>query len=209
MTFFFDYFVPAWIKGLQYYDLETYKHSLRVAKAFVSFTKYAGIRGPENLFHQSAMLHDIGKIAVSLSILQKAGELEEQERLEVEKHPSVGHAWMSMLRCPEETKMILLMHHERWDGSGYPTGLRGEETPSLVRMFSVIDVWDAMTNDRAYRGAISESDVIGYLCESSGSLFDHEAVAMFLSWRRLSGELPSFVSYPSAALCGEGNISIT
>ncbi|HKI53073.1 MAG TPA: HD domain-containing phosphohydrolase [Anaerolineales bacterium] len=202
-------FVSSWLSGLEYYDSVTYDHSLRTAAAFVKFARFAGVLTTDRTLRHSALLHDIGKIAVPLPVIQKAGPLDEEERVEVEKHPRIAHTWMSVLRCPEETSMISLMHHERWDGTGYPNGLKEYDIPRLVRLFSVVDVWDAMTHDRSYRTALPEEGVLRYLRDMSGKQFDPESVAVFLAWRRPCGDVPVFVSYPSFALqlrCSEETI---
>jgi len=188
------------MRGLEYYDSITYHHSLRTAAAFVKFARFAGVHTAERTLHHSALLHDIGKIAVPLPVIQKTGPLDDDERVEVEKHPRVAHTWMSMLCCPDENLMISLMHHERWNGTGYPDGLKEYGIPWLVRLFSVVDVWDAMTHERPYRSALPDKSVLRHLCEMSGKQFDPEAVAMFLAWRRPWGDVPAFVSYPSFAL---------
>lgn len=193
-------FVSSWMKGLEYYDSITYHHSLRTAAAFVKFARFAGVHTAERTLHHSALLHDIGKIAVPLPVIQKTGPLNDEERVEVEKHPRVAHTWISALCCPDETSMISLMHHERWNGTGYPDSLKGCDIPWLVRLFSVVDVWDAMTHERPYRGALPENSVLRHLCDMSGKQFDPEAVAIFLAWRRPCGDVPVFVSYPSFAL---------
>lgn len=201
MTFFSTGgFVSSWMRALEYYDSVTYHHSLRTAAAFVKFARFAGVHTAERILRHSALLHDIGKIAIPLSVIQKAGPLDDDERLEVEKHPRVAHTWMSGLRCPDEISMISLMHHERWNGTGYPDGLKGCDIPRLVRLFSVVDVWDAMTHDRSYRTALPEEGVLRHLCDMSGKQFDPECVAVFLAWRRPWGDVPVFVSYPSFAL---------
>jgi len=192
--------VSSWMRGLEYYDSVTYHHSLRTAAAFVKFARFAGVHTAERTLRHSALLHDIGKIAVPLSVIQKKGPLDIDERLEIEKHPAIAHAWMSVLHCPDEISMISLMHHERWDGTGYPDGLKGSNIPHLVRLFSVVDVWDAMTHDRSYRGALPERSVLKHLCDMSGAQFDPESVAAFLAWRRPCGDVPVFVSCASFAL---------
>lgn len=178
-------FVSAWLQGLEQYDQGTYWHSVRTAKYFVRFMHYLGIHGERAKYlYASAALHDIGKLAVPVHILLKEGRLSRCEYRLVQEHPRFAFEWMSLLRDPEELAKIPHLHHERWDGSGYPLGLRGTEIPYHVRLFSVIDVWEAMSVNRPYRRAISQAAVLGYFARTSGALFDPEVVEAFLSWRK-------------------------
>jgi len=178
-------FVSAWLQGLEQYDQGTYWHSVRTAKYFVRFMDYLGIRGERAKYlYAGAALHDIGKLAVPVHILLKEGRLSRCEYRLIQAHPRFAFEWMSLLRDPEELAKIPHLHHERWDGSGYPLGLRGTEIPYHVRLFSVIDVWDAMSVNRPYRRAISQAAILGYFAGTSGILFDPEVVEAFLSWRK-------------------------
>jgi response regulator RpfG family c-di-GMP phosphodiesterase len=178
-------FISAWLQGLEQYDQGTYWHSVRTAKYFVRFMDYLGVREERaNYVYASAAFHDIGKLAVPQHVLQKKGRLSHREYCDVKKHPQLAFQWMSLLREPEELARIPYLHHERWDGSGYPLGLRGTEIPYQVRLFSVIDVWEAMSVDRPYRGAVHQAAVLGYIARSSGTLFDPEVVDAFLRWRK-------------------------
>ena len=178
-------FASAWLQGLEHYDQGTYLHSVRTAKYFVRFMDYLGIRGERAKYiYASAALHDIGKLAVPVHILLKEGRLSRCEYRLMQEHPRFAFEWMSLLRDPEELAKIPHLHHERWDGSGYPLGLRGTEIPYHVRLFSVIDVWDAMSVNRPYRRAISQAAILGYFAGTSGILFDPEVVEAFLSWRK-------------------------
>jgi response regulator RpfG family c-di-GMP phosphodiesterase len=146
---------------------------------------YLGISGAKvKYIHASAALHDIGKLAVPQYILQKRGRLSHREYRSVKNHPEIAFAWMSLLREPDEYARIPYFHHERWDGSGYPLGLRGAEIPYHVRLFSVIDVWEAMSVDRPYREAIPQGAILGYIARSASTLFDPEVVDAFLRWRK-------------------------
>jgi HD-GYP domain-containing protein (c-di-GMP phosphodiesterase class II) len=180
-------FVSAWLRGLKQYDQGTYWHSVRTAKYFVEFMNYLGMRGQRAKYvYAGAALHDIGKLAVPQQILQKKGRLSRREYRNVKKHPQLAFEWMSLLEDPDELARIPYLHHERWDGSGYPLGLRGTEIPYHVRLFSVIDVWEAMSVNRPYRDAVPQAAILGYLARSSGSLFDPEVVDTFLRWRKKS-----------------------
>ena len=180
-------FASAWLQGLRQYDLATYMHSIRTAKYFFDFARYVGVHSSEvKLLQLSASLHDIGKMAIPLSILRKKGALSTEEYCQIKKHPEIAFAWMTLLRDSDMVTEIAYLHHERWDGSGYPLGLKGNAIPRFVRLFSVIDVWDAMLNDRPYRDGIPELKVLGYFQQASGSVFDPETVDAFLGWRRKS-----------------------
>ena len=198
-------YVSAWLQGLAQYDQGTYWHSLRTAKYFLRFMDYLGIRGESAKYIcASAALHDIGKLAIPKHILQKKGKLSRREYHEVKKHPQLAFEWMSLLRNPDELVRIPYLHHERWDGSGYPLGLRGTEIPYNVRLFSVIDVWEAMSVNRPYRDAVPQEAILGYIARSSGILFDPEAVDAFLRWRKkASGDSCAKLVYPAERELGK------
>ena len=192
-------FVSAWLEGIKQYDQGTYWHSVRTAKYLIRFMGYLGIpRERAKYIYASAALHDIGKLAVPQRILQKKGRLSRREYCDVRKHPQLAFEWMSLLREPVDLAKIPYLHHERWDGSGYPLGLRGTEIPSHVRLFSVIDVWEAMSVNRPYRRAVPQAAILGYIARSSGSLFDPEVVEAFLRWRKkASGDSWTKLIYPA------------
>jgi diguanylate cyclase (GGDEF)-like protein/PAS domain S-box-containing protein len=126
-------------------------------------------------------LHDIGKINIDNSILVKPGKLTDDEWLEMKKHPAIGYR---IAMASTELKSIaeyILCHHERWDGAGYPQGLRGKNIPLLARVISVVDAYDAMTSDRSYRKAMTREDALAEISKHSGSQFDPEIAALFLS----------------------------
>jgi HD-GYP domain-containing protein (c-di-GMP phosphodiesterase class II) len=181
-------FASAWLQGLQQYDQGTYWHSVRTAQYFVRFMDYLGIHGESNRYlYESAALHDIGKLAIPQHILQKKSRLSCHEYRAVKKHPQLAFEWMSLLYDSVELIRIPYLHHERWDGSGYPLGLRGTAIPYHVRVFSVIDVWEAMSVDRPYRRAVPQAATLEYIARSSGTLFDLEVVDAFLAWRKKEG----------------------
>ncbi|HEY9711441.1 MAG TPA: HD domain-containing phosphohydrolase [Oculatellaceae cyanobacterium] len=182
-------FVSAWLWGLERYDQGTYWHSVRTARYFIQFMDYLGVRGERAKYVcASAALHDIGKLAVPQHILQKKGRLNRREYRDVQRHPQLAFEWMSLLGDSVEVIKIPYLHHERWNGSGYPLGLRGTDIPYHVRLFSVIDVWEAMSVDRPYRGAVPQQAILGYIARSAGTLFDPEAVDAFLKWRKTTGD---------------------
>jgi HD-GYP domain-containing protein (c-di-GMP phosphodiesterase class II) len=143
--------------------------------------KFLGCSGAQIESMQTvSYLHDIGKIGVRDSILSKPGPLTEAEYEIVKKHPAIGDSIVSELGLSPEERSIIRHHHERWDGAGYPDGLAGEEIPLLARIVSVVDAFDAMTTQRAYRQAMSREDSIAELLRNRGKQFDPSALDAFL-----------------------------
>jgi len=136
----------------------------------------------DELMHvrRSALLHDIGKMAVPDSILQKPGPLTEAEWDIMRKHPQFAIEMLKPIEYLRPALVIPLNHHERWDGTGYPRGIKGEEIPLAARIFAVIDVWDALSSDRPYRKAWPYEKIVEYMREQSGTHFDPKVVALFL-----------------------------
>jgi putative two-component system response regulator len=140
-----------------------------------------------------AILHDIGKIAVPESILSKRGPLSESEWVEMRKHPEVGKRMISGIPYLAPAIPVVLHHHERWDGTGYPAGLAGADIPEDARLLSVVDTFDAMTTDRPYRPAIPAADTYETIIEHSGTQFDPAMVAAFTRcWER--GDIQSILT---------------
>ena len=127
-----------------------------------------------------ALLHDIGKIAIDPRILNKPAALTPDERKIVETHPLVGERIVSKVSYFSQIVPIIRWHHERWDGKGYPDGLRGKDIPTSARILSVVDSYDAMTSDRAYRLALPTEKAISVLHEEAGRQFDPEMVEVFM-----------------------------
>jgi len=129
---------------------------------------------------RAAILHDIGKVAVPDSILRKNGRFDEDDWIEVRKHPQVGQTMLAHLKFLGPSLPLIRHHHERYDGSGYPDGLAADEIPLGARILAVADAFDAMTSDRPYREAFALPDVVGELERCAGSQFDLEIVEVFL-----------------------------
>jgi len=177
----YDLTLSGWSKALEYRDQETEGHSLRVTEMTMKLSKRLGVaeRMLEHI-HRGALLHDIGKMAIPDSILLKNDKLTESEWEVVKKHPIYAKKMLEDIPYLQSALTIPYRHHERWDGSGYPDGLSGENIPFAARIFAVVDVWDALISDRPYRKAWPEEKTIAYLQEQSGKLFDPNIVEVFL-----------------------------
>ncbi|CAM5274394.1 HD-GYP domain-containing protein [Rhodanobacter lindaniclasticus] len=160
---------------------ETGDHSDRVTRMATGLARLAGVRGKalRNLSF-GALLHDIGKLALPDAVLIKPGKLDDEELAVMRQHPRLGHELLQRVDFLRDAGDIPHSHHERWDGCGYPQGLRGEEIPLAARIFSVVDVWDALITARVYKPAWPESEVLDYLRDAAGSQLDPELVALFL-----------------------------
>lgn len=172
--------IEGWARALDLRDHETEGHSRRVADLSVELATFMGLKG-EQLEHikRGALLHDIGKIAIPDSILLKEGSLTQEEIATMRQHPVYAQLFMGEIEFLRPAMDIPVSHHEKWDGSGYPKGLRGEEIPLAARIFAVVDVWDALTSDRPYRKALIRDEALAYLQSESGRHFDPEVVKAF------------------------------
>lgn len=171
----------GWVKALDLRDKETEGHSLRVTELTVAIAKAIGM-SEEEIGHvqRGALLHDIGKLGIPDSILHKPGPLDEQEWVLMRKHPVYAYEWLSPIAYLRPALDIPHYHHEKWDGSGYPRGLKGDEIPLAARIFALVDVWDALRSDRPYRSAWPEEKVRDHIRSQSGSHFDPSLVELFL-----------------------------
>ncbi|QOX63528.1 PAS domain S-box protein [Anoxybacterium hadale] len=157
------------------------KHSQRVSNISQSIGKALQLSEMElNKLKAVGLLHDIGKIGVEGSILDKAGALTQKEYDEIKKHPEIGFRILNSSEDMQELAEVTLCHHERWDGTGYPKGLRGEEIPILSRIVSIADSYDAMTSDRPYRRALSKEESINQIKKHAGSQFDARIAKIFV-----------------------------
>lgn len=171
----------GWSRALDLRDKETEGHTQRVVTLAVKLAERMGLQG-ERLIHfqRGAILHDIGKMGVPDNILLKPGPLSNEEWSVMHKHPIYAQMLLSPIRFLETCMYIPYYHHEKWDGSGYPLGLRGEAIPLEARIFSIADVWDALRSDRPYRKALSDEETIQYILEQSGKHFDPIVVEVFI-----------------------------
>jgi len=176
----YDLTLEGWSKALELRDYETEGHTQRVTNLTVRLAEFMNVPRPQ-LVHirRGALLHDIGKIGIPDRILHKRGQLTPEEWEIIRQHP--GFAYELLLPIPflRPALDIPHYHHERWDGSGYPDGLKGEEIPLAARIFAVIDVWDAITSERPYHQPMTLEQAFDYLRENSGSHFDPKVVRAF------------------------------
>ena len=176
----YDETIEGWAAALELRDHDTEGHSRRVTECAVRMAAEAGFSQIE-LAHvrRGAILHDIGKIYVPDEILRKPGPLDDKEWIIMREHPLVAFELLSRVKYLAPALDIPYCHHERWDGKGYPRGLKGEEIPLAARLFAVADVYDALTSDRPYRKAWSRDKALEYIREQSGKHFDPKAVVLF------------------------------
>jgi HD-GYP domain-containing protein (c-di-GMP phosphodiesterase class II) len=178
----YDATIEGWSHALDLRDKETEGHTQRVTEMSQRLARIMGLKG-EILIHmrRGALLHDIGKMGVPDSILLKPGEFTPEEWNIMCKHPQLAYEWLAPIAYLKEALTIPYCHHEKWDGSGYPRGLKGEEIPLSARIFTVVDEWDAITSDRPYRTAWPKEKALNYIKENSGAHFDPDVVDIFLN----------------------------
>jgi len=162
-------------------EYETALHSQRVMKLTERILNEMGIKGDQKKdILQGAQLHDIGKIAIPDSILLKKGPLNKEEWAVMRRHPEIGYRFVQSSRYLQGAGDIILSHHEAWDGSGYPQGLKGEEIPLGARIFTLVDCYDAMRSRRPYKNVMSTQEAVNDIKQKSGTQFDPEIVRCFL-----------------------------
>lgn len=185
--------VFGWSRSLEIGGREPEGHSYRVAEYSLLLARKIGLTVDQQIdIVWGAMLHDIGKFGIPDSILLKPGKLEPAERAVIEQHPSIARNMLLPIEVLRRAIDIPYCHHERWDGKGYPRGLQGEDIPLSARLFAIVDVWDSLSTDQAYRSAWQREEIIAHLMENSGKHFDPELVKEFLVLME-AGELSSVV----------------
>jgi PAS domain S-box-containing protein len=181
LTSAYDSTLEGWVRALDLRDKETIGHTQRVAMMVVRFALELGVSGDDLVnIRRGALLHDIGKMGIPDDILNKAGPLTDDERLVIQRHPQYAYELLKPIHYLGTALDIPYAHHERWDGTGYPRGLKGEEIPLSARIFSVVDVWDALGSTRPYREKWDQDKLIAYLKEYSGKRFDPNIVKVFI-----------------------------
>ncbi len=164
----YDTTLEGWARALELRDRETEGHTRRVTKWTLELARFMGVSDKEMVnIHRGVLLHDIGKMGVPDRILNKTGTLTDEEWKEMRQHPIYAYNLLSPITYLRGALDIPYCHHEHWDGSGYPRGLKGEQIPLSARIFSVIDIWDALLSDRPYRNAWPVQKVAQYLREVS------------------------------------------
>jgi len=173
----YDLTLNALMTALDARDRETEGHSMRVSKVARMLGERMGLNSEQlKGLERGALLHDIGKIGISDTILHKPGKLTEEEWKVMRLHPEIGARIIERIPFLQESMAVVRYHHERWDGSGYPLGLSGTDIPIESRIFAVADVYDALTSNRSYRKTSSPDDALNYLLDEAGKLFDKQVV---------------------------------
>lgn len=177
----YDATIEGWSRALDLRDKETEGHTQRISEMTIKLARAFGLPEEEMLhIRRGALLHDIGKMGVPDHILLKSGELTEEEWARMRTHPEYAYNLLKPIAFLAPALDIPLCHHEKWDGSGYPRRLKGQEIPLAARLFMVVDVWDALRSDRPYRPAWTKEKALDYIQSLSGTHFDPKVVDAFL-----------------------------
>ena len=178
----YDETLRGWARALGYRDSETFEHTERVTELSSALGKALGLEEHQlEALRRGAILHDIGKIGIPDAILGKPGALTEEEQAVMRTHAAFAYELLKPIDFLKDAVVVPYCHHEHWDGSGYPRGLKGEQIPLLARIFIVADVYDALTSDRPYRAAWTKEQTLDYMRSQSGKIFDPHIVEVFLS----------------------------
>ncbi len=182
----YDKTIEGWSHALDLRDREVEGHTNRVTEIALKFAHTIGFT-EEELAHvrRGGLLHDVGKLGIPDSILHKPDKLTEEEWKVMRMHPVYAYQWLSPISFLLPALNIPYCHHEKWDGTGYPRGLQGEEIPIAARLFALVDVWDALCSDRPYRKAMSPKGALEYIRSQSGSHFDPELTKVFVELVRM------------------------
>jgi hypothetical protein len=177
----YDTTLEGWARALELRDRETEGHTRRVMKLTMQLARYMNVNDDDLVnIYRGVLLHDIGKMGVPDHILRKTGPLTDSEWVEMRKHPQYAFDLLSPIPYLRPALDIPYCHHEHWDASGYPRGLKGEQIPLSARVFSIVDIWDALLSNRPYRDAWPEEKVIQYIKDVSGTILDPKVVKAFL-----------------------------
>jgi HD-GYP domain-containing protein (c-di-GMP phosphodiesterase class II) len=182
----YDATIEGWSRALDLRDEETEGHTRRVTDFTIWLARGMGLSEADIVhIRRGALLHDIGKMGIPDSILLKPDELSDEEWKKMKAHPQFAYEMLSPITYLKPALDIPHYHHEKWDGTGYPHGLKGEQIPLAARIFALADVWDALTSDRPYRSAWPPDKAYEYIHEHSGTHFDPRVVEAFLSMKDL------------------------
>ena len=177
----YDATLEGWSRVLELRDSETESHTSRVRELSVKLAQEMGLNEEEvQSISRGALLHDIGKMGIPDAILLKPDALTEDEQKILNQHPTFGYEMLKDIPYLQSATAAVYSHHERWDGKGYPQGLKREETPFSARLVAVVNSWDAHLHNRPNRKAWEREKVIKYLQEQSGKMFDPKIVDVFL-----------------------------
>ena len=184
LTAAYDATIEGWARALDLRDHETEGHTRRVTEMTVELAKLMNVP-PQEIAHmrRGALLHDIGKMAIPDSVLLKPGELDQSEWVVMRRHPGIALDLLEPVSFLKPAIDIPFCHHEKWDGTGYPRGLKGREIPLSARIFAVIDVWDALRSDRPYRKGWSAEQAVHFIRVQAGRHFDPDVVEVFINNR--------------------------
>jgi putative nucleotidyltransferase with HDIG domain len=175
--------INALLRTLAARDPYTGQHSARVTEIATRFANFLGLDAEDvHTLRNAVYLHDIGKIGISDAILLKPGPLTFEERKIIKTHPLIGKKIVEPLALESQGKEIILLHHERWDGRGYPWGLAGEDIPFLCRLTALADVFDALITDRPYRPRFTMEEAVKEISSQAGRQFDPELTQEFIGF---------------------------
>lgn len=178
-----DNVIAALANAIEAKDKYTEGHNERVSSYSVALAQAAGMsQDVQGILRMAGILHDIGKIGVPDSVLNKPGRLNREEFERIFLHPEEGEKILSPLRCLSGVRDVVLYHHERYDGTGYPKGLKGVQIPIFARIVAIADSYDAMTSTRPYRQALSSKEAMEELKNKAGQMWDPKLVKIFVEW---------------------------
>jgi len=178
----YDATLEGWVKALDIRDHETQGHTQRVTQMTLRLAHAMGMNEEEKLhIRRGALLHDIGKIGIPDHVLLKPGKLNDEEWDIMKRHAVYAYEWLFPIEYLNPALAIPYCHHEKWDGTGYPCGLKEEEIPLAARLFALVDVWDALSSDRPYRKAWAQDRVLDHLRSLGGTHFDPQILKVFLN----------------------------
>ncbi len=181
LTMAYETTLEGWARALYLRDRETESHTRRVTEYSVQIARAMGLTDPEvTNIRRGALLHDIGKLGIPDNVLLKTGPLNETEWNKMRLHPGYANDMLKEIQFLGAARLIPYCHHEKWDGTGYPQGLKGEQIPLSARIFAVADVWDSLLSDRPYRPAWPREKVREYIKAQAGTHFDPQVVEVFL-----------------------------